>query len=334
MFHFRRPHRSRLKTPEGRFGRFSVTGKRSIPLKLKQLFHAKTGILVLITILIFGLLYAVFVSPLFKIQDVDIMTTYQDIPKEKLKAALFAKLHLKHLLFSEIKTPVREVQKKFPEVSGISCDRNFKRRTLECEATSFPLMAVIKHEGKKYYINENGVVIAYDGRKLGLPTFDLVLNPVFQSAASVIPSEVPHASLRDAAEGSRNPIFSVVVGKKILETDEIQKILKTLQEFEKILKWKVLEAQYVQVAGELSLTSRQTTGKSQIPMLAPSVVEGTNNQKVPDPESSDHDLTILFDLRRNLDEQLEKLLKTKEVIDMSKVTRIDLSIDGEKVFYR
>lgn len=330
MFLLRRRHRSGLNPPEGRFERFRVKRKRSFMLKIKQLFHAKTGFFILGLVLFMSFVYLIFFSPIFKIEDISVLSTAQDIPKEKLREALLKKLVQENLLFVELRDELKPVQKSFPEVSTLSCARLFRTRSLECEATSFPLMAVIKHEGKKYYINENGVVIAYDGRKLGLPTFDLVLFviPSLRSATadsgqtdppvSFRPTLSESASRRGAEESlsSHNEIFSVVVGKKILETEEIQKILKTLQEFEKILKWKVMEAQYVQVAGELSLTSRPTTNE-------PNAPNEPNNL-----------LTVLFDLRRNLDEQLEKLLKTKEVIDISKVTRIDLSIDGEKVFYR
>jgi len=287
--------------------------------------------------LVLTFVWLVLFTSLLHIQSVLITTENKDINPEIVQKAAEKEVLDKNTLIFSILNFEKTILKNFPEISRLSCERHFLSRSLECDALGFPLIAVFKHEGKKYYMNENGVVIVFDSRKLGLPTFDLVLNPVAvgkpQNKSEIrnpksetnskfeIPNskntqgnEQPATRNQQLETSNQKSVFTVVVGKKILEPSEIHAILTAIDELEKTLGGKVINAQYIQVAGELSL------------MLQPA----TSDQK----PVTRNQLTVLFDIRRDLDQQMAKLDKFKQVFDLGKISRIDLSIDGEKIFYR
>ncbi len=277
------------------------------------------------TILVLALFWLVFFSSILHIQNVLITTENKDVNQEKVQKTAEKEILDKNTLGFSIPNFEKSIVKNFQEISKISCARYFLRQSIECDALGFPFIAVFKHEGKKYYLNENGVAIAFDSRKLGLPTFDLVLNPIAvgkptpkndnpQQATSDQQPETSNQKALPASGGSK-PVFDVTVGKKILEPSEIKAILAALDELEKTLGGKVINAQYIQVAGELSLAMRA-------------------DHKDPKNLKNPKELTVLFDLRRDLSQQLVKLDKFKQVFDLRTISRIDLSIDGEKIFYR
>lgn len=369
-------------------------------MKLRQLLKGR--ILVVLGVLLGtgGSVYGIFFTPFLIVHQVEVTTAYKDINIEKLRTHLEELVSGQHLFFVSTAEISQEVYDFFPDVSSIGCSRNMFTRGLSCEAIGYELVAIIKHENERYYINENGVVINYDSRKLGLPFFDLILNPVFAEIESrkagepappeattaavepvsqpVLPVEgnpqdsltasilserstgisskpdpvsaiadldIPDTSLFFIQPDQAPPVeplileperrvFSVTVGQKILDPDELQTILKAIQQLENVMGRSVIEAQYVQVAGELSLKSKPgvkgTEGTEEMEDMEDT--EGTE-ENVSD-EEPEHEFTVLLDLRRDLDDQIRKLSKSKEVIDFSQVTQIDLSIDGEKVFYR
>lgn len=354
-----------------------------------------------------GSIYTVLFTPLFIIKDAVITSQYKDINVDRVRAEVLEQVVGLNSLFlntTELETSTYEA---FPDVSSLACRRNIFQKNVSCEAIGYELVAVIKHQGKKYYINENGVVIEFDNRKLGLPIFDLILNPVYAGIAAAeetsieellveeviapVVEEVPAEPLQPtsltasilsdrangptpvedttstdeespAEEGNSEEaavpeadservdklltfiqpfeappieplvineprkVFDVAVGLKILDPVELGYILEAISELEKVLGRKVIQAQYVQVAGELSLDSKPERSK------AP--VEDPEADELALQEDPEHQFTVLLDLRRNLEDQFTKLKKSKEVIDFSEVDRIDLSIDGEKVFYR
>lgn len=375
--------------------------KRSVVLKLKQLFKGKFLLSFALLVAVGAGIYNMFFTSLFHIRSVVVTTVYKDINAENLQGAIGEMALNKHLFLISLTEVSTKIYDSFPDVSAIVCARNLIGRRLECDAIGYELVAVIQHQNERYYINENGVVITFDSRKLGLPFFDLILNPVFaeiedppkeaaqplpeQVLQPVLPVNLPPESLTASILGGRESgdvsaltpsiipdldipdtslffiqpdqappveplilhverrVFNVSVGQKILDPDELQTILKAIHELEQVLGRKVIEAQYVQVAGELSLKSKPSVG----------VQEGAEGLDGTDPATSlgaggteegveasvsdedpEHEIIILLDLRRDLEDQLRKLSKTKEVIDFSEVSQIDLSIDGEKVFYR
>jgi cell division septal protein FtsQ len=375
--------------------RWNMQHKRSRSLKLKQLLAGKFLIFLFAVAVMSGTIYIVLFSGVFIVQDVEITTQYKDINVEQVKVSVIQQVSGVNTLFLNTHDLETDTYEKFPDVSSVACRRNPFKKLVTCEAIGYELVAVIKHQGKKYYINENGVVIGFDNRKLGLPIFDLVLNPVFAGieaaekisiAESLIieeatPVEVEESTpetpdsltasilsertnglpeLEEIAPSELEPIpeasaeredklisfiqpfeappvepliineprkvFDVAVGLKILDPEELRKILEAISELESVLGRKVIQAQYVQVAGELSMDSKPERSK------AP--VEDPEADELALQEDPDHQFTVLLDLRRSLDNQFTKLKKSKEVIDFSQVERIDLSIDGEKVFYR
>jgi cell division septal protein FtsQ len=378
--------------------RWSMQRKRSRFLKVKQLLAGKFLVFVGSVALLSASIYTVLFTPLFIIQDAEVTTQYKDINVERVRAAIIDKVNGVNTLFLNTTDLENKTYEQFPDVSSVTCGRNVFQRIVTCEAIGYELVAVIKHQGKKYYINENGVVIGFDNRKLGLPIFDLILNPVFagieaaentsiadslveenipelepdspQPEAPSVPESLTASVLSERANGSPDPeetspeeaapvpeasaeredklltfiqpfevppvepliineprkVFDVAVGLKILDPEELKNILEAISELEKVLGRKVIQAQYVQVAGELSLDSK--------PERAKAAIEDPAAEELALEEDPEHQFTVLLDLRRNLKDQFTKLKKSKEVIDFSQTERIDLSIDGEKVFYR
>lgn len=290
-------------------------------LKLRQVLEGKFFIMLMGIFLIAGLLYLMFFTPLLLVRNVLVTSVYKDIQVERLQAFLEPSMVNKNFLLLPFSEILKKTYDAFSELASLSCSRDFRLRQITCEAISFELVAVIKHEGEKYYMNSNGVVIPFDNRKLGLPIFDLVLNPLY---AALSPDEP-----KSDQKAPEKKVFAFSTGKKILETEELEAILSTLESFEKVLKRKVINAKYIQVAAELSLTSKKA------PKVPEESEEASSERPPPDSEESEeHEFTVLFDLRRDIEEQFQKLEKSQKVIDFSKVTKIDLSIDGEKVFYR
>lgn len=389
--------------------------KRTSLLKITQLFRGSRLAFLISFVLIFLGVYVAFYTPILLVQTVEATTEYQDINIEELRQTVGEKVVNQNALTMDLHGIEMEIYERFPDISALNCDRHLFTRSITCEVIGYELVAVVKNLGERYYINENGVVITFDNRKIGLPIFDLVLNPVY---ADLEPSEAsPLSALQtpnplpfgpeltveghgeptppalvntplDPSSGSLtgsillerargvkkedNPqaldpqpitlnseqdaitfispfdappvepvikaqreVFDIVVGKKILDPEELKKILDTIKELEKVLGRKVIHVQYVQVAAELSLTSRPQTLDPE-----PSTLNSEPSTLNPEPstlntsEAPDHEFTIFLDLRRNLEDQFTKLKKVKEVIDFSIVERIDLSIDGEKVFYK
>lgn len=410
MFRKRNTKRRRQHLDFSR-NKWATQHKRSRFLKLKQLLAGKFLVFLGAIALLSGTVYTVLFTQLFIIQSVEITSQYKDINVDKVKQHVLGHVEGKNTLLVRMNEVEDDTYNSFPDVSSVSCSRHFFQRSLECEAIGYELVAVIKHQGKKYYINENGVVIAFDNRKLGLPIFDLILNPVYAGLEATektsiaeslvdpyataptnpieaVPVEEPSSadsltssvlaarssgSNADAEATPPNPegpaepvveevvedpeteslredkrlffiqpfeappieplvineprkVFDVAVGLKILNPEELKKILEAIGELEKVLGRKVIQAQYVQVAGELSLTSK--------PELATAELVNPEAEELALNEDPDHQFTVLLDLRRSVEDQFTKLKKSKEVIDFSQVERVDLSIDGEKVFYR
>jgi hypothetical protein len=374
--------------------------RRSRFLKLKQLFKGKFLMVVLVLAGVGSAIYGFFFSPFFDTRSVEVSTAYKDINVENLKKSIEEMVLGEHLLLVSTYEVESSVYDTFPDVSSLRCGRSIFSRTFECEAIGFELVAIIKHEAQRYYINENGVVTSYDSRKLGLPVFDLILNPVFAEIESRTASktteteevatveeavlqpvqpapsnslttsilngnqvaetpllvsdlDVPDRSLFFIQPDQAPPeeplilepeirVFEVTIGQKILDPKELQTILLAIQELEKVLERKVIEAKYVQVAGELSLKSKPAVGRGdgegENGGDSGEVGESETGAELAIPQPSDedpeHEFTVLLDLRRDLEDQFIKLSKSKEVIDFTQVSQIDLSIDGEKVFYR
>jgi len=341
--------------------------KRSHAMKIRQLAKGRIALLLGIVALFVLSLYATFWTNLFTVVDLQVNTSYKDINIERVQQVLSPEVVGQNALFLDLEALETTSYELFPDVSSMGCHRNWFVRRVVCDAIGYELVAVIKHLEERYYINENGVIIAYDNRKLGLPLFDLILNPVFagltdaqraeleaslDSSVSLDPLSAPtiepvvpeepivieepadansparltfiqpteEPPIEPVIKNEGRRVFEVEVGKKILDPEELKTILEALKETEDVLGRKVIQAQYVQVAGELSLTSKPAPRE-----------EG--EEEVDIVEDPDHEMTILLDLRRNLEDQFTKLKKTKEVIDFTTVDRIDLSIDGEKVFY-
>ncbi|MGE3278336.1 MAG: hypothetical protein AB7J40_00815 [Candidatus Altimarinota bacterium] len=376
--------------------------RRSRFLKLRQLLKGRLLMVLGILLGIGGTAYGFFFTTLLDLRQVEVTTAYKDINIEKLQTHLQELVVGQHFFFLSLSTVAQEIYDHFPDVSSIACSRNIFTRALSCEAIGYELIAIIKHENERYYINENGVVINYDSRKLGLPFFDLILNPVFAeienrktakpSDTPVVVEEVAEAVLQPAQPSAETPqgsltasilndrstgtnpapapatiitdldvpetslffiqpdqappveplileperkVFTVTIGQKILDPDELKTILEAIQKLEQVMGRKVIEAQYVQVAGELSLKSKPGGGtiENQETIGMENSEPSTLNPQ-PSDEDPEHEFTVLLNLRRDVDDQIKKLSKSKEVIDFSQVTQIDLSIDGEKVFYR
>ncbi len=379
--------------------RWDMQRKRSPFLKLKQVLAGKFLVFLAAVALLSGTIYGVLFTPVFIVQDVEITSQYKDINVDQVKIAVSEQVLGFNTLLIKTLDVETQTYEQFPDVSSVACSRNIFQKKILCEAIGYELVAVIKHEGKKYYINENGVVIGFDNRKLGLPIFDLILNPVFAGIEAaetasiadslvvpevvetvpetpeplpepIVPESLTASVLSERANGVAQPeeitpetsepipeisaereeklltfiqpfetppvepliineprkVFDVAVGLKILDPVELKKILEAISELEKVLGRKVIQAQYVQVAGELSLDSK--------PELATAAVEDPEAEELVINEDPEHQFTVLLDLRRDLDDQFTKLKKSKEVIDFSQTERIDLSVDGEKVFYR
>jgi len=415
----------RKKRPASRVIRkapkWGMKHRRSGRLRFKQLFQGKVLISFGILALLGALIYTVFFTQMLIVNSLQVDTVYKDINVSKLEKFLDKKVVGQHSFFFDLNEIYLQSYEQFPEVSALACHRNYLLRAVNCEAYGFELVAVIKNKGKKYYINENGVVIAYDSRKLGLPLFDLILNPIFvdnPEANELVTEEVSEEAvetsvesetvtetdaevgepvsltdniLREKSEGTvlddesteaeavteeateseelsveevyfeetggfevkrvkfvkpfedppiepviqneARAVFNVSVGKKILDPEELNSILEAIQRLEEVLERKVIHAQYVQVAAELSLTSKPSMGEDKPNEEAEAATPDTEEDEEIE-EDPEHELTIFLDLRRNLDDQLNKLKKTKEVVDFTQIERIDLSIDGEKVFYR
>lgn len=395
MFLRRFKKRPVSRSPVGK-SRWDMKRRRSRLLRFRQLLAGKTLMFFGIIGLLGGLVYALFFTPLLIITDVEVSTDYKDINVERIRQALLEQVVQSNTLFVGLGNLEKTIYDRFPDVSSMACSRSLFRQSIVCQAIGYELVAVIKHQTKKYYINENGVVIAFDNRKLGLPIFDLILNPIFADLdpgetelldapleeEGPVPEEAqenpPPASLTadilqertdgvpestseeeallgsDGDLGSENDVipeeqrllfiqpdeappleplirpedrevFQIAIGKKILDPEELQTILEAIDQLESVLDRKVIQAQYVQVAGELSMTSKPRVREK----------EGTEGNEEPDiQEDPEHEFTILLNLRRNIESQFIKLRKTKEVIDFTEVELIDLSIDGEKIFYR
>lgn len=390
------------KRLSSRSSRWNMKRKRSRLLKFRQLCAGKIVVILAIFAAFSGIIYVVFFTNTFRVMDVVVTTSYHDINPDQLEAVLQPELVQSNSLFLDVHAVEQQVYDQFPEVSSMDCSRDFFKRSFECEALGYELVAVVNHQDKKYYINENGVVIAFDNRKLGLPIFDLVLNPVFTeevqgntpSIADIVeetpeelipagPTPLPQSltasilqgrssgqtaeestdgateetpslpELDDNQDGGglisfiqpqdeapiepviinrQDGLFDLVEGKKILAPEEVEQILTAIKQLEEVMGRKVIQVEYIQVAGELSLTSRPQTPEEQ-----PEETENLEEEGEPDPQSGealDHEFVVLLDLGRDLENQFVKLKKSKEVIDFSQVSRIDLSIDGEKVFYR
>ncbi len=382
--------------------------------------------------------YAVFSTSVFLVREVHVFSSYQDINTDRVQVTVSKAALDQHLLFIDTLAIESEVYENYPGISEVNCHKKLLKRALECEAVGYELIAVIKHQAKKYYINENGVVLEYDQRKLGLPLFELVLNPVFaglseeevialqeqaeneSEAASAFTASIlspgvaePVALLDteplkpfsvDLPEGPQNDdlpvdtpenegvtdaensdsdspedaeetpqisakdlekfdsgfevktlrflsplegpppepiiknrgreVFVIAEGKQILDPEELDGILNAIRRLEDIMERKVISAQYVQVAGELTLTSKPRALEDRKNAEEDVPGEQSATQENTPTENPDHELIILLDLRRNVEQQLQKLAKAKEVINFQEISRIDLSIDGEKVFYR
>ncbi|MDF2378820.1 MAG: hypothetical protein P1V18_01165 [Candidatus Gracilibacteria bacterium] len=422
LFRFKK----RRRQLQGKQSNWRVRRKRSHSLKFKQRINKKFWIFLGTSAAVVAACYAVFFTPVLTVQNIEATTEYKDVKTEDVEAFMADLVLNKNTLLITAGIIEEEIYEAFPEVSSVVCGRNIFRKLFTCNAYGYELVAVIKHEGERYYINENGVIIAFDSRKLGLPILDLILNPVFSNDRGVIltdPKEEvipevpvlepqklsladlsPTASiLRQRSEGTllelpeptldlnaevgpepepqplpdegelltfiqpdeifliqaqslieepeRDP-FEVEEGKKILDTDELKTILESINQLENDFKRKVSKAQYVQVAGELSLKSKYIAiedvedmkeveaGEGEVslfkgPEVAPESEEGTEVPNPPIPqENPDHELEILLDLKRDLNKQFKKLRKAGEVINFAETDRIDLSIEGKKVFYR
>lgn len=398
LFRFRKRGFERRLAPAP--SRWGVQHRRSRFLRISQLMRGKFLLVLLGIGLAIGLVYGVFFTSFLHIRDVQTSSENKDVNVDRLQQALIEKVIGEHLFLISLREIEREMYDRFPDIASLECSRELFRRAVSCYAQGFELVAVIKHQEKRYYINENGVIIGFDNRKLGLPIFDLILNPIYAgaqakagetsnptptpqgpvqpeansptattSATPTSPLTVSPATPTTAGEAKASDakpeaetgiafitptqappveplvlqeereVFEVTVGKQILDPDELKKILIAIQELEKVLHRKVIEALYVQVAGELSLRSKPALAEEPAPGEE-MPQEGPPSEAPPAPkpdengESPDHEFTVLLDLRRSLDDQLRKLEKSKEVIDFSRVIKIDLSIDGDKVFYR
>lgn len=401
LFRFRkRGFERRVTTSQPRWG---VQHRRSRFLRISQLMKGKFLVLFLVIALTGGFVYGVFFTRFLHIRDVSTSSENKDVNVDRLQQALIEGVIDEHLFLISLREIEREMYDRFPDIASLECSRELFRRAISCYARGFELVAVIKHQEKRYYINENGVVIGFDNRKLGLPIFDLILNPIYAGVEAkadqptaaamqgpVVPETAPAATVgtppastnavstppgtgtapspavntplseeklpvEEAGIAFISPtqeppvqplvlqeerkVFEVTVGRQILDPQELKSILVAIQELEKVLHRKVIEALYVQVAGELSLRSKpalveETPANEEIAEEGAVEVPESPAEVDESAESPDHEFTVLLDLRRSLEDQLRKLERSKEVIDFSRVIKIDLSIDGDKVFYR
>jgi len=169
--------------------------RRSRFLKLQQLLKGKFLLALLVIAAMGGAVYGLFFTPFLATRAVEVTTAYKDINVENLRKAIHDLVVGKNLLLVSKQEVARTVYDTFPDVSSLGCGRKFFSLTFECEAIGYELVAIIKHETERYYINELGVVISYDNRKLGLPYFDLLPNPVFAEIE-------PRSSQPDAQEAT------------------------------------------------------------------------------------------------------------------------------------
>ncbi|MDP3976122.1 MAG: hypothetical protein Q8P95_04360 [bacterium] len=404
---------SRKKDPKIlRRQKWALEHRREPRLRLRQFLRSKWWLVLLILISFSGVIYAAFFTPLLLIQSVQVGSDYKDVNVGKLQRRIETELLGKSLTSVNLSQLEADVYEQNIDVASLLCRRDFLNRAVACNAIGYELVAVIKSRGMKYYINENGVVIDYDSRKLGLPIFDLILNPIYNEGLGVVEKELPleEASvveqapptlteqvLKSRLEGlsqakpeqsaleeiivpeegdfgfrlhtfiekgavtiegqeiKQQEGFQVVVGEKILDPAELKVILTSIERLEEVLGRKVSRAQYVQVAGELAISSQTTVGSAETPGIGggkdlggeeveveafaalPAHLRTPQNNltRLDEQErQAGHEVTVLLWLRGNLDQQFTKLRKLKEVVNFDEIQRIDLSIEGEKVFYR
>lgn len=219
-------HRRRRRAPRLNRVRWKIQPKRVFSLRFSQFFQSYFWRFLIATSLLFIMLYSTFFTTLFTIEKIQVFTSYKDINAKTIADFLEPSAVGKNLIFIALEGLQNQAAEKFPEVAQFNCERNFSERHVVCEAIGYELVAIIRQGGDRFYLNENGFLVEYDARKLGLPIFEILFRESSQKTFEV--------------------------GDKILESSELKKILDLVLKLEKTKKISV--AKYIQVASELRVT--------------------------------------------------------------------------------
>lgn len=280
----------------------------------------KKPLLLMSVLGIITLLIILFFSPYFSVTEVIVTSKQQNINTQGIQQFVSPKVKNKNLFFFGQRRLTQQIYDAFGDVSAIRYRRK-PFHTLELDILGYPIVAIMKHENIRYYLNENGVLIAYDERNLSLPFFEFALMPTEeekeadQTREDPMPTEAPESAAGIILERTHGlpsdpenktpqpPSPPTLLGKQIITPEELKRLLSSIAAVEQQTGLKITYSSYVQVAEELNLKTSQ-------------------------------DYWIVMDMGRDLKKQVEKLAKALQVISSIKLERIDLSIEGNKVFYK
>lgn len=191
-------------------------------------------------------------------------------------------------IMAQTNSPIKEIhlKRRFPS-------------TLIIELLGHPVVARTKWLNGDYYITQDGYLVSSsENESLVLPFITL------HSVVSTVSEDISEDDQEEEPAFSFGSVYSETFRERVVDPDDLEKILELLDRFNDAFDVEVLEASYFHVAHEVSLRT----------------LSGTN---------------ILFDLTKSLDNQFYKLqaIARKARLDEGALSQIDLRIGENKIYY-
>jgi hypothetical protein len=298
--------------------RWNVSGKRKRSEKMKKWITKRKLMVMAMVVAIIALIYLVFFSKTFQIQTVIVSSEQQNMNTERIQELIAPQIVGKNMFRFGQATLLPKLYSRFKDISSIKVIRH-SFHDVEIELRGFDIVALIKKDGNRYYLNENGTIVAYDERNLSLPVLELELyhpkqtekkqTPVQMEeekneptgTASIIQEKFQATEKQMVAEEAPEP-KELQQGEQIIQPKELQEILLAIQEVKETTKQKINNVIYRQLPQELHVKTAQ-------------------------------DYWVILNISANVAEQIHKLKRSLQSINPVQLKRIDVSIKGNKVFY-
>lgn len=298
MAFFRGLHRRRrtINKHNERVERVKVRERRKkVPFIQRK--PVRVSFLIASVMLVGALIYFFFFSKTFAIQDIQVehdrVTVYTSF-----HAGFFEDLLGKNI-FRVSKKDVSEILAQYnTSVRSISLSREFPS-TLHIELVGHPIVARTKWNGNDYYVSEDGfLVTTMEDESLVLPFITL-----YTVAHRFVDDEETEGEGASSLL-SFGDVFQETFTERVVDPQDLSKILSLLDRFHDEFSLEVLETTYFRVAHEVSLDT----------------LVGTK---------------ILFDLTKSLDNQFYKLhaMEKRSRLEEGILSQIDLRIGESKIFY-
>ncbi len=266
--------------------------RRKISLVKTQGF--RWSVVVAGLIFITSVIYFFFFSATFQIEKINVEHDRVTV-QTNFNSDFFSDLIGKNIFLVSSSDVAEILSQVNSSIRSISLKRKFPR-ILNIELEGHVVIARTSWYGSNYYITEDGYLVSSSGD-------DSLVLPFIQ--IYTVENKVDN----DESEEDENlftfgSVYSETFTERIVDPDDLEKILKLLQRFRSEFEIEVLDATYFHVAHEVSLRT----------------LSGT---------------VILFDLMKSLDNQFYKLhaLERKSPLRDGIHSRVDLRIGEDRIYY-